>query len=113
MLAFYMDHNVHAALVHGLRLRGVDVLTAVEDGRSRECDPQLLARAHELARVLVTHDQDFHAIAAEHQRSGEEFSGVIFIVQEGLRIGAVIEYLHILAEALSPDELRNRVELIP
>jgi hypothetical protein len=31
-LAFYMDHHVPRAVTLGLRLRGVDVLTAYEDG---------------------------------------------------------------------------------
>ena len=33
-LAFYMDHRVPRALMTGLRLRIVDVLTAYEDGGS-------------------------------------------------------------------------------
>ena len=30
-IALYMDHHVPRAITHGLRLRGVDVLTAFED----------------------------------------------------------------------------------
>lgn len=113
MLDFYMDQNVHSALTHGLRRLGVDVLTAIEDGRSREKDPGLLARAHALKRVLVTHDEDFHILAAEHHRKGGEFYGVVFVAQEGLRIGVVIEYLYLIADGMSADEIRNRVEYVP
>jgi hypothetical protein len=28
----YFDHNVNQEVIHGLRLRGLDVLTAFEDG---------------------------------------------------------------------------------
>ena len=31
-IALYMDHHVPRAITMGLRLRGVDVLTAYEDG---------------------------------------------------------------------------------
>src|SRR5438876_4905474 len=31
-IAFYMDHHVPGAITLGLRLRGVEVLTAYEDG---------------------------------------------------------------------------------
>jgi hypothetical protein len=31
-VALYMDHQVERAITSGLRLRGVDVLTAYEDG---------------------------------------------------------------------------------
>ncbi len=113
MLAFYMDHNVHSALTRGQRRRGVDVVTAIEDGRNREKDPELLVRAQALNRVLVTHDEDFKIIAADRQRTGVEFLGVVFVAQEGLRIGAVIEYLYLIAAGMSADEIRNRVEYVP
>ena len=32
MIALYMDHNVPRAITVGLRLHGVDVITAYEDG---------------------------------------------------------------------------------
>ena len=48
MLSFYMDHHVHQSITDGLRRRGVDVLTAFEDGREEEDDETLLERATEL-----------------------------------------------------------------
>ncbi len=53
-----MDHHVPRAITNGLRLRGVDVLTAHEDKASRLRDPALLDRATELERVLFTQDDD-------------------------------------------------------
>ena len=41
----YMDEHVPSAITEGLRWRGVDVLTAQEDGRTGEDDPELLDRA--------------------------------------------------------------------
>jgi len=35
MITFYMDHNVPRAITAGLRLRGIDVITAYEDGADR------------------------------------------------------------------------------
>ena len=49
-----MDVHISAAITEGLRLRGVDVLTAQEDGARRLPDPALLNRATELGRVLFT-----------------------------------------------------------
>lgn len=43
----YFDHNVNQAVVHGLRLRGLDVVTALEDGADRLPDPDLLGEAQE------------------------------------------------------------------
>ena len=50
-IAFYMDHHVPRAITVGLRVRGVDALTAHEDGNSELEDAALLDRASELERV--------------------------------------------------------------
>jgi len=42
MLALYMDHNVPRAVSEGLRLRGIDVITAYEDSADDMNDPALL-----------------------------------------------------------------------
>jgi len=56
-LPLYMDVHVPAAITQGLRRRGVDVLTSQEDGTRRASDDELLARATQLARILVSQDQ--------------------------------------------------------
>jgi len=53
-IRLYMDVHVRRAVTNGLRLRGVDVLTAQEDGASQMDDGPLLDRATELDRVLFT-----------------------------------------------------------
>jgi hypothetical protein len=42
----YMDVHVHRAMTEGLRLRGVDVLRAQEDGADEFEDDELLDRAN-------------------------------------------------------------------
>jgi hypothetical protein len=113
MLAFYIDHQYRAAVVRGLRTRGINVLTAFDDGTDRLDDESLLVRATELGRVLVTHDKGFLGRAAEWQRSGRQFAGIVFAAQSPIDIGTAIEYLELIAHAMSPDEMRNHVEYIP
>jgi len=58
-IKFYMDEHVHLAITEGLRLRGIDVLTAQDAdmrGASSEAHLQL---AFELDRVIFTNDDDF------------------------------------------------------
>ena len=69
-LALYTDVHVKRAVTNGLRLRGVDVLTAQEDGTARLSDPDLLDRATALGRVVFTQDEDFLAEAARRQAAG-------------------------------------------
>ena len=52
-LRFYMDHHVPSAITQGLRQRGIDVLTAHEDGAAQFDDEQLLERATQLGRTLL------------------------------------------------------------
>ena len=60
-VALYMDVHVRWAITAGLRRRGVDVLTAQQDGAARFEDPALLDRATQLGRVLVSQDDDLQA----------------------------------------------------
>ncbi|MCC6392358.1 MAG: DUF5615 family PIN-like protein [Bryobacterales bacterium] len=51
-----MDVHVPGAVTMSLRMRGIDVLTAQEDGSATLDDSTLLKRATELGRILVTQD---------------------------------------------------------
>lgn len=113
MLAFYMDHQFRAAVTRGLLRRGVDVLTAFDDGADRLDDESLLSRATELGRVLVTHDKGFLRRAALWQRNGRQFAGIVFAVQKSIDTGKTIEYLELLSHVMTADEMRNRVEYVP
>jgi len=68
MLALYMDHNVPRAISEGLRLRGIDVITAYEDSADDMNDPALLDRATELGRALFTQDDDLLAEATIEEK---------------------------------------------
>jgi predicted nuclease of predicted toxin-antitoxin system len=82
MIPLYTDENVLDAITRGLRARGVDVLTAQEDGRTQTNDRLILDRATELGRVLFSQDIDLRAIAVARQRAGcLNFSGVVYAHQ--------------------------------
>jgi predicted nuclease of predicted toxin-antitoxin system len=71
-----MDHHVHAAITEGLRRRGVDVITAHEDGAAAFEDERLLQRATQLGRVLFSQDKDLLILTHQWLQAGIEFSGV-------------------------------------
>lgn len=73
----YMDVHVPFAMSTGLRLRGIDILTAPEDGAAKLKDAELLDRAAALGRVVFTRDKDFLREATSRQQAGLAFSGVI------------------------------------
>lgn len=113
MLLLYIDHNVPSPIVAGLRKRGVDVITCLDDDTTTLDDDLLLDRATLLGRVLFTEDEDLLAIAQRRQQTGREFSGVAYAHQLNISIGQAIRDLELLAKVYEPDDMRNRVEYLP
>ena len=112
-LVLYMDHNVPRAITAGLQRRGIDVLSAYEDGAHALEDAAVLDRAQELGRVLFSRDDDLLREATRSQREGISFGGVIYAHQREVSIGRCIVDLHVIAEASEPEELRDRVIFLP
>ena len=108
-----MDHNVPRAITAGLRRRGVDVLSAYEDGAHELEDTELLDRAQELGRVLFSRDDDLVREATRRQREGITFGGVIYAHQREVSIGRCTLDLYLIAKASEPEELRDRVIFLP
>jgi predicted nuclease of predicted toxin-antitoxin system len=109
----YTDVHVRRAVTLGLRLRGVDVLTAQEDVAGELDDPALLDRATALGRVLFTQDDDLLKEAARRVRSGEPFAGVIYAHQLNITVGRCVDDLELAAKIFEPDELTNRLLYLP
>ena len=106
-----MDVHVPTAVTEGLRRRGVDVLTAQEDGNQESSDEALLNRATEVDRILFTQDDDLLAIA--WQKNSREFTGLAYCHQLAAGIGRIIEDLELLALCATDDEVRNCVIYLP
>lgn len=112
-VALFFDVHVHRAIGTALRLRGVDLVTAQEDGSDRLPDDELLNRATALGRVLVTYDSDFLTEAARRQTHGVPFAGVVFAHLHRVTIRSCAEDLALIAEVMDPAEMANRVEFLP
>ena len=112
-LALYLDENVEGATTEGLRGRGIDVLTVVEDGRTGLPDPAVLDRARELQRLLFTHDDDLLREAKARQERGEPFAGVVYGHQIRVTLGQTISDLEVIARVCDLPELENAVFYLP
>jgi hypothetical protein len=112
-VALFMDVHVPQAITDQLRRRGVDVLTAIEDGLAEATDEQLLARATQLGRVIFTQDIRFKALAEEWQRQGRPFTGLLFGHQLGATIGRYVTDLELIALASDLPEWQNFVQYLP
>lgn len=109
----YMDVHVPFAITAGLRLRGIDVLTAQEDGTTRLDDGKLLDRAAALKRAIFTRDADFLREATLRQQRGVAFCGVVFAHQLEVSIGQCVSDLELIAKVYEPEDMADRVEFLP
>lgn len=112
-IGLYMDQHVPKAITDGLRLRGVDCITALEDNAATMYDADLLDRATALGRALVTSDKDFLVEADKRQAVGVEFTGIIYTHPLRVSVRRCIDDLEIIATVGEPEELANRVQFLP
>jgi hypothetical protein len=108
-----MDVHIPAAISAQLRIRGVDVLTAVEEKTNRMSDAGLLKLATDLNRVVVTHDIRFRARAEDWQRTRQEFAGLFYGHAEHTSIGQFVRDLELICRASEQNEWRNTVLYLP
>jgi hypothetical protein len=109
----YLDVHVDKAIHDQLRLRGVDVVRAQDDGAGEMPDEELLQHATELGRVIFTQDLRFKAMAENWQGQGKTFSGLLFGNQLGVTIGTYVKDLELIAKATDPAEWVNVVQHLP
>ena len=74
--ALLTDENISPPVVSFLRANGFDVLDVKENGLIGTSDVDLIRLSIEKERVLVTHDQDFGALAFLDR---EPFLGILFL----------------------------------
>jgi predicted nuclease of predicted toxin-antitoxin system len=108
-----MDVHVRRAVTDGLRLRGIDVLTAQEDGATLLEDSDLLNRATNLDRMLFTQDEDLLRETKRRQQAGEPFASVVYAHQLNITIAECIDDLEIIAKATGPDDWHNQMMFLP
>jgi predicted nuclease of predicted toxin-antitoxin system len=102
-LGLLTDGHVPLAITRGLRRRGIDVLTAQEDGAATFPDDLLLDRAAELNRILFTQDEDFLVEVAARRKSNRPHATVVYGHQFE-PIGVCVSDLEIILKSLLPQE---------
>jgi len=76
---FYADEDFPGPVIVVLRLLGYDILTVREDRRAGGEDPDVLARAKELGRAVLTKNRDdFHHLHADDS----DHSGIVTITDD-------------------------------
>ena len=111
MLRLASDADVHGDILRGLRRRLPDIdLVRVQDALPEGTpDPEVLAWAASVGRVLITNDRNtMVGFARARSASGEVVPGLIATTNEK-PIGAAIDDIALLAEFMSEDEMRSQL----
>ena len=106
-IKFYTDENVSIAVVNGLRMRGINVLTAKEANMLQASDEDHIQFAKNEERIIVTQDSDFLRLHAR----GIEHAGIVYAHQL-TPIGDIIRGLMLIYEILEPEDMKNHIEFI-
>lgn len=107
-IRYHLDENLHHAIAHGLRRRGIDVTTTNDAGLMGCSDEQQLAHAHQEGRVLVTHDDDL--IRIHYQNIPH--SGIAFAHARRHSIGHIVNALTSLHRRHSAEAMAGHIEYL-
>ena len=91
--SFVADMNIADPVIHFLRERRLDVVSARERGWGNLNDSEILIRAHATSRFVITHDSDFGTLAVHR---GEPFTGILYLRPGGRPPAEVISDLEAL-----------------
>src|SRR5437899_2751772 len=104
-MLLYADEDFPHPAVDVLRQLGHDVLSAQDDGRSATPDPDILARAHDLGRVVLTYNRRHYE---RLHRSGANHTGIVTAKQDRDHT-ALAERIHSELAGLTPGRWCIRV----
>lgn len=77
LASLYLDEHIQAALVQGLRARGVDVLTTQEAGnRSLDDQGQLMFAVAQRRTLLSYNERHFAKLHYDWMKAGREHAGL-------------------------------------
>lgn len=106
-IRFYADEQIARAVIHGVRERGIDILSTPEARMLGASDEDHLALANRLGRVLVTQDRDFIRLHA----TGFAHSGIMF-AKPHFSIGEIVSKLVLFHATVDAQEMHSRLEFL-
>jgi hypothetical protein len=110
----YLDEDtMDGDLVQSLRVRGVDLQTALEAGMLRRADRELLEYAAQHGRAVYTFNiGHFCALHTDFLRSGKDHAGIVVAQQQRFSVGEQMRRLLKLIAARTGEEIQNRLEFL-
>ncbi len=111
MLSAYADENIKQGVIDGLRLRGMDLVTAEERSQRATDDEILLVTAAAEGRLFLTNDADLLRIHSEWAAAGRHHAGIVYW-EQNLPIGEAIRRTLRYAREMTPENSRDSVKYL-
>jgi predicted nuclease of predicted toxin-antitoxin system len=105
---FLADQDVYALTVRFLRELGHDVQTASEVGLARAADSELLSRASQEQRIMITRDKDYGGLVFVNQLG----AGVILLRFTPQTLQSVHARLKLILRTYSREQLSDSFVVI-
>lgn len=113
-MTLYIDEDAMSrALVQGLRARGVDAMTVLDCGMEGKSDPEQLAFASSLGRVIYTYNVgDFCQLHTEYVAQGNDHAGIIVVNRQRYAIGEQLKQVLQLIHQTTAEEMHNTLHFL-
>lgn len=110
----YLDEDAMGnRLVRALRANGLDLVTAFEAGMSEQPDEDHLKHATSQDRALFSYNiYDYATLSTRFFEQGISHSGIILVEQRTFDVGEQTSRLVRLANTLSAEEMKDRIEFL-
>ena len=106
---YYLDESVDPRIARALRRLGIDAITTVEAGLRTMADDRQWEFAQSQSRVIVTSDDDFLRRVARDTTH----HGLVFFSKDSRSVGEVVDWLILIFNALTLEEMIGQVEFVP
>jgi hypothetical protein len=110
-ICLYLDEDsLHHGLITALRVRTVDLVTAIEAGLAGEDDEVHLTFATNAGRVLYSANaSDFNRLHTEWLTQGREHAGMVVVHRQRYSVGEQLRRLLHLINTKSAEEMWNQL----
>jgi len=110
---YFDEDSMDRDVVNALRVRGVDVITALEAEMIEQSDATQLKYAAAQGRVLYSFNVgDFYHLHTDYLTQGKSHAGIILAPQQRYSVGEQMRRLVKLIAVKSVESMRNQVEFL-
>jgi hypothetical protein len=108
-ISLYIDEDAMSrALLRGLRARGIEATTVLDEGKVGDSDQAQLEYAWQTKRVLYSFNvRDFCRLHKEYLADGKSHAGIVVVYRQRYSVGEQLRLLLRMADLKSAKDMIN------